>query len=637
MKTFRLIVFLLFLCGVCVPLSAQEFFVENVHADSVNVTFQVNMRVKTLEGYFNPATEVVRAVGNIQTPNWSPETAPDMLDSDSDSIYTITYRLPANASYEYKYNIGTSWAGKDELGGKPNRSLTVSTLDTTLGVVYFDNDEVVTPPSSDSVNVTFNLNMRVKMLEGYFNRATEVVRAVGTIQTPTWSPSTAPDMVDTDNDSIYTITYRIPANASYEYKYNIGISWAGKDELGGKPNRSLTVEKNDTTLVAVYFDNDSVATLTGDGNILFKVDMTVMTEVGIYDPNVDKLQIRGSFNGWDGHDTARSHMSQDFLDPNLWFLDVPFVNQGLGDLLYYKYYVELQSPGIWTDGWERPCSKGGGNRGIEFLAQSNQEAPQVYYDDIQSDWVIETSKNLEAKFQVDMRPAMDPLLQAVPFVPGVDTLFWIGEQPSFARTQGWADSDTMKVLILTDSDLDSIYTGTMAIATPSFNSFVYRYAYKSGADGAWNHEPAGYGEFAYRVRFIGQDTIRSFPVNPWTMPVDTWTNSQIKTDQETDPYTSFLFVREDNAPLPTGYKLYQNYPNPFNPSTYIRFELKNKALVTLKVFNVLGQEVETLVREELTPGTYRATFNASKLSSGIYFYTLNVGEYTASMKMLFLK
>ncbi|MDI6765527.1 MAG: T9SS type A sorting domain-containing protein [Bacteroidota bacterium] len=489
----------------------------------------------------------------------------------------------------------------------------------------------------DTVDVTFQVNMRVKILEGYFNTTTEVVRAVGEIQDPQWSPATAPDMVDPNNDSIYTVTYRIPANASYQYKYNIGTSWAGKDELGGKPNRSLVLGSTNTTLAPVYFDNDSVVTLMGDGNIMFKVDMTVMAEIGIYQPDVDKLQVRGSFNGWSGDDTAKSHMNQDIVDPNLWFINVPFVNAGIGEIQYYKYYVNLDTPGIWLDAWERPCSRGGGNREATFLAQPNQVVPTAYYDDIHPDWVIVTGNQLQAKFRVNMKPAMDPIQTAVPFVPGQDTLFWICEQPSFVRTQGWTDSDTMKVLILTDPDNDSIYTGTLSIGAPSFNSFVYRYAYKSGADGGWQHEPAGFGAFAYRVRFIGQDVARSFPINPWTMPVDTWTNDQVKTDQETDPYTSLLLVREAKGVLPTSYQLHQNYPNPFNPNTSIRFEIMNRAFVSLKVFNVLGQEVATLVNEELTPGTYRFNFDASGLASGLYFYKITAGEYVATKKMLFVK
>ena len=89
--------------------------------------------------------------------------------------------------------------------------------------------------------------------------------------------------------------------------------------------------------------------------------------------------------------------------------------------------------------------------------------------------------------------------------------------------------------------------------------------------------------------------------------------------------------------LPTEYSLSQNYPNPFNPSTKIDFAIPKQSQVTLKVFNVLGQEVATLVNGVLTPGQHSATFNASKLASGVYFYSLNAGNFVSTRKMMLVK
>ena len=85
------------------------------------------------------------------------------------------------------------------------------------------------------------------------------------------------------------------------------------------------------------------------------------------------------------------------------------------------------------------------------------------------------------------------------------------------------------------------------------------------------------------------------------------------------------------------YTLSQNYPNPFNPSTKIDFAIPKQSQVTLKVFNVLGQEVATLVNGVLTPGQHSATFNASKLASGVYFYSLNAGNFVSTRKMMLVK
>ncbi len=89
--------------------------------------------------------------------------------------------------------------------------------------------------------------------------------------------------------------------------------------------------------------------------------------------------------------------------------------------------------------------------------------------------------------------------------------------------------------------------------------------------------------------------------------------------------------------IATGFRLNQNYPNPFNPATKIGYTVAQAGLVSLKVYNMLGEEVATLLNEELQPGTYQATFNASSLSSGVYMYKLKAGSYTESKRMLLLK
>ena len=89
--------------------------------------------------------------------------------------------------------------------------------------------------------------------------------------------------------------------------------------------------------------------------------------------------------------------------------------------------------------------------------------------------------------------------------------------------------------------------------------------------------------------------------------------------------------------IPTDYSLSQNYPNPFNPSTIIEFKIPEVGLVTLKIYDLLGREVKILVNEEMQPGVYKIDFNASSFASGIYFYTLNAGEFISTKKMVLLK
>ncbi len=88
---------------------------------------------------------------------------------------------------------------------------------------------------------------------------------------------------------------------------------------------------------------------------------------------------------------------------------------------------------------------------------------------------------------------------------------------------------------------------------------------------------------------------------------------------------------------PGGYSLEQNFPNPFNPTTQIRFEVPVSGFVSLKIFDVLGREVATLVNERKSPGTYEVQFDGSKLPSGIYFYRLEAGSFVETKKLVLLK
>jgi len=89
--------------------------------------------------------------------------------------------------------------------------------------------------------------------------------------------------------------------------------------------------------------------------------------------------------------------------------------------------------------------------------------------------------------------------------------------------------------------------------------------------------------------------------------------------------------------IPSDYALSQNYPNPFNPSTVIDYSIPESGLVTMKIYNVLGQEVAELVNEVKSAGKYKVTFDASQLTSGMYIYTITSGNYTATKKMMLLK
>jgi len=101
-------------------------------------------------------------------------------------------------------------------------------------------------------------------------------------------------------------------------------------------------------------------------------------------------------------------------------------------------------------------------------------------------------------------------------------------------------------------------------------------------------------------------------------------------------------IQKISSVVPAEFTLYQNYPNPFNPVTKIKFDIPSNVKrgmsdVKLIVFDLTGREVTKLVNEQLQPGTYEVTFDGSDLASGIYFYQLNTGEFSATKKLMLLK
>jgi hypothetical protein len=96
-------------------------------------------------------------------------------------------------------------------------------------------------------------------------------------------------------------------------------------------------------------------------------------------------------------------------------------------------------------------------------------------------------------------------------------------------------------------------------------------------------------------------------------------------------------VHQPEGTLPASFALEQNYPNPFNPSTTISFSIPSRSFVSLKIFDVMGREVATIVSDHLSAGRYERQWNASGSASGMYFYRLQAGSFTETKRLAFVK
>lgn len=127
----------------------------------------------------------------------------------------------------------------------------------------------------------------------------------------------------------------------------------------------------------------------------------------------------------------------------------------------------------------------------------------------------------------------------------------------------------------------------------------------------------------------GPDDVRDFSVNG--------IHGDLVGGATLDTSGALVGIEEEVTQIPTKFLLSQNYPNPFNPSTKISYSLPKTGFVRLKIYDMLGREVQTLVNEFQSIGYYTTDFDADKLSSGIYLYRLQMGNFTATKKMLLLR
>jgi hypothetical protein len=102
-------------------------------------------------------------------------------------------------------------------------------------------------------------------------------------------------------------------------------------------------------------------------------------------------------------------------------------------------------------------------------------------------------------------------------------------------------------------------------------------------------------------------------------------------------HSNLIGIHNINTDIPKAFSLGQNYPNPFNPTTHFEFRIADFGLVRITIYNAIGEEIEKLLNQELSPGTYKTEWNAANYPSGIYFYKLEAVEFTETKKMLLVK
>ena len=195
-----------------------------------------------------------------------------------------------------------------------------------------------------------------------------------------------------------------------------------------------------------------------------------------------------------------------------------------------------------------------------------------------------------------------------------------------------------------NGNLFSLYYDTRAGAS-QINAYV---AYSTDAGTTWVNQLMSDSGFTSQepngdVRFgdyISIDAYNGKVIPVWTDQRKGYPNQEIFTAN----LDNLISVNTITTEVPSKFMLYQNYPNPFNPETKINFDIQKASFVNIRVFDILGREVRSLVKQNLSPGKYSTNFDASNLPSGAYFYKIEVrqagsttGDFVDTKKMLLIK
>jgi hypothetical protein len=491
---------------------------------------------------------------------------------------------------------------------------------TTLLIAAFV--VAMSSPAFATKNVTFQVDMGVYLQLSLFNPATDSVVVRGDWQmmagdSITWGGNMFVLVKDNTNDSLYALTVPFPdsvAGKTLNYKFVIHNS--SGDSWENDPNRTYLVTTDANQQIPVdYFNRRATAGVTH--YITFQADMTTLQGQGFTDAN-DSIWVRGDTPPLNWGPGIR--MTKTLLNPHVYSVKLQFT-VAVGDSIGYKFFAGGTDQ-FSNSGWES------GNNTFYHMVDKDTVLPaRVPGITI----VNSTTAATTVKFVMNMNGAKERFHGTT--ITGLKSV-WIGggvKPLNWPSNWNFADTTTADTV----HNLQRLYDdGTHGDSIAADNKWTTELVFASGV--------AQYVEYKFGAVFNGVDTLNggaSYLDNEAGFALN---HSLLLNGASMTVYNTFgdqvtSVQRIPSSDLPTRFNLAQNYPNPFNPATTISYAIPANNFVTLRVYNILGQEVATLVNEKQAAGQYKVSFDASRLSSGMYLYRLDAGKYSFTKKMLLLK
>ncbi len=482
---------------------------------------------------------------------------------------------------------------------------------------------------AQNVPVTFQVDLRIKTHETLFNPATDSVTMHGDFMTDAglgsnWFPNYLV-LKSAKNDTIYSVTLQMPAakaGTTYHYKFTMNDNaWEGD------PNREFVLTSGTSqVLPVVIFDRDSVVNVPVTNTLNFTADLKSMYGAGLgyFDAGTDSLLLMGL--DWTGATvvSGKRKFTENLFKPGS-FTTSMVIKGFKGDSTKWKTKA-YPDEHFANTGWEITPDKW-------YTLQANGTVATIaaFVPDI---FPLKKPTTLDVKvlYQVNMKAAknryngkaIDPKSLTLVGLKGQAAAIgaWVGD---------WTVADTTaKTLVpLNDKGLngdktagDDVWSTTVTFPKGDKGGpYLYKYgAFYPGSDTLNASFHPGDNEM--------QDGFNHFfnLIDVAKIEISDYFNSTVVTSVQ----------RVDDA-VPSGFELGQNYPNPFNPATTVRYSVPASGNVTMRLFTILGEEVATLVNEMQHAGTYSVSVDGSRLASGVYFYRIETGTFSAVKKMLLMK
>ncbi|MCS7013261.1 MAG: T9SS type A sorting domain-containing protein [Chloroherpetonaceae bacterium] len=451
------------------------------------------------------------------------------------------------------------------------------------------------------------------------------------------------------NDTVYTGPFR-PLGAAnigtitYKFTYrNLAAGRPLRFEDGDDRRVEFRQAAAETLTVSRYWnDNPSQGFPRRTRRVIFRADMSDLLASGF--GAGDTIGVTGPFRDWTGTPPAMRRVGLTST-----FVDTISITAEENSTVEWKFKAYSPTGGRFTNGgWEI-----GENRRFNFgTGTADLDATPTPLKPVIA---IRVSRNFNVRVVLDTRGrrtlggrSIDSLRAAGALRGDLNGLrygLYIAGEGVFGAWPNWNDTSLLRNsnppppgqaipaaqrFIFLDSsrtEPPGVFEAVIPATSTAFGPFKFSIFYRGIFD-----DPSPANGRLDNEGLVGADYLVNFPA---TIPVGS--TATVRAVFAGGNASLSAPERDLSAPVARQYRLEQNYPNPFNPSTTIRFSIPTAENVQLDVFDVLGRKVATLVDQRLAAGTYTVQFNATNLSSGMYFYRISAGNFRQTMKMMLVK